>query len=124
MSGSGSARSIDADLVPAVPATIASVEVDGEAVVYDERRQSVHVLNPTAMLVWTGIDGRTSLGQIAEELASLFGADLDAVRSDVLELAEDLMNRELISAPGRSPEGPREEPSARGPRFLEDPPGG
>ena len=66
-------RSVDVDLVPQIPENVAWVEVDGEGVLYDEVRQKVHVLSPTATLVWSGIDGRTSLERIARDLSESFG---------------------------------------------------
>jgi Coenzyme PQQ synthesis protein D (PqqD) len=125
---------VSASLVPHVLPSVAWAEVDGETVAYDEVRKRVHVLSPTATLVWSGIDGRTSLEQIARDLSRSFGEALPVVRSDVVELARDLIERGLIAgngAVGRSgsevavsevvqPHVAR----ATTPRFLEDPPKG
>lgn len=120
---SGAPRPVDVGFVPRVPGTVASVEVDGDTVVYDGASKSVHVLSPTATLIWSGIDGHTSLGQISRDLGRSFGADLDIVRSDVLDLAADLMEKGLISEAG--PQDAEEaRPTLGGPRFLQDPPGG
>lgn len=126
-------RSVDVDLLPQIPENVAWVEVDGEGVLYDELRQRVHVLSPTATLVWSGIDGRTSLERIARDLSESFGTDLEVVRSDVLELARDLLERGLITE-ASSPREPKLRPSQipadrakvdeRAPRFLQEPPGG
>lgn len=126
-------RSVDVDLLPQIPENVAWVEVDGEGVLYDELRQRVHVLSPTATLVWSGIDGRTSLERIARDLSESFGTDLEVVRSDVLELARDLLERGLITE-ASSPSDPKLRPSQipadrakvdeRAPRFLQEPPGG
>ncbi|MGZ8579384.1 MAG: PqqD family protein [Actinomycetota bacterium] len=126
-------RSVDVDLLPQIPENVAWVEVDGEGVLYDELRQRVHVLSPTATLVWSGIDGRTSLERIAMDLSESFGTDLEVVRSDVLELARDLLERGLITE-ASSPREPKLRPSQipadrakvdeRAPRFLQEPPGG
>lgn len=126
-------RSVDVDLLPQIPENVAWVEVDGEGVLYDELRQRVHVLSPTATLVWSGIDGRTSLERIARDLSESFGTDLEVVRSDVLELARDLLERGLITE-ASSPRDPKLRPSQipadrakvdeRAPRFLQEPPGG
>ena len=126
-------RSVDVDLLPQIPENVAWVEVDGEGVLYDELRQRVHVLSPTATLVWSGIDGRTSLERIARDLSESFGTDLEVVRSDVLELARDLLESGLITE-SSSPRDPELRPSGvptdqlnvgeRAPRFLQEPPGG
>jgi hypothetical protein len=126
-------RSVGADLLLQIRETVAWAEVDGEGVLYDELRQKVHVLSPTATLVWSGIDGRTSLERIARDLSESFGTDLEVVRSDVLELARDLLERGLITD-ASSPRDPKRRPSGiprdrrkvgeRAPRFLQEPPGG
>ena len=136
MNGSDPPAQVNGSLVPHVPESVAWAEVDGETVLYDEVQKKVHVLSPTATLVWSGIDGRTSLQQIARDLSQSFGEALPVVSSDVLELACDLMERGLIIAAG-SADGPEREPAGSGihdpategrartaARFLEDPPKG
>jgi Coenzyme PQQ synthesis protein D (PqqD) len=129
----GTPSSVGADLLPQVPETVAWVEVDGEGVLYDELRQKVHVLSPTATLVWSGIDGQTSLERIARDLSQSFGTDLEVVRSDVLDLARDLLERGLITdaSSSRDPKArtsgistDRRKVGERAPRFLQEPPGG
>jgi hypothetical protein len=134
--GSDPPSRVNGSLVPYVPESIAWAEVDGETVLYDEVQKKVHVLSPTATLVWSGIDGRTSLQQIARDLSQSFGEALQVVRSDVLELARDLMERGLIIGAGSADSSERDlarsgihDPATEGratmaPRFLEDPPKG
>ena len=120
--------------IPVIPDTVAWAEVDGETVAYDEIHKKVHLLSPTATLIWSGIDGRTSLEQIARDLSASFGEDLSVIRSDVEDLARDLQGRGLIREAGAGPPvAPAVEASAveseerMGPpktRFLEDPPSG
>ncbi len=120
-------RTIDPGSRAADPATVAWVEVDGEGLLYDEVRKRVHVLSPTATLIWSGIDGRDSLNQIARDLSDSFGVDAEVVRSDVLDLASELMDKGLIAEArqGRAPiETDVDEPTEPGRRFLEEPPGG
>jgi PqqD family protein of HPr-rel-A system len=97
MTGSTQRDGTRADAVPRVADEIVWVEVDGETVVYDEREKQVHLLNPTASLVWSAIDGRASLAQIAGELSRAFGAEPAVVRSDVLELVGELTEIGLLS---------------------------
>ena len=121
--------------VPVIPDTVAWAEVDGETVAYDEAQKKVHLLSPTATLIWSGIDGRTSFEQIARDLSRSFGTDLSQIRSDVEDLARDLQERGLIDEAGSG--GPATSASGvtmatGGPgdgslakvRFLEDPPSG
>jgi hypothetical protein len=126
---------VGASLVPHVLPSVAWAEVDGETVAYDEVQKRVHVLSSTATLVWSGIDGLTSLEQIARDLSRSFGEALPVVRSDVVELARDLIERGLIAGtgaigrPGSDLAGsevvqPHVAPATTTPRFLEDPPKG
>jgi hypothetical protein len=54
---------------------------DGEAVLVlgDE----LHLLNPVAALVWQCCDGESSVTEIAEDLAEVFGAEPGTLQSDV-----------------------------------------
>jgi Coenzyme PQQ synthesis protein D (PqqD) len=122
------------EVVPQIVDTVAWVEVDGEAVLFDEVGRIVHVLNPTATLVWAAIDGRRSLGRIADDLTVAFGADPDVVHEDVRALADGLMSRGLVIPAGASDlaaRPPLELSSRATPdrphgatRFLEEPPSG
>ena len=49
---------------PARGAGLHSVELDGETVVYDETREALHLLDTTATVVWSLLDGTASLGEI------------------------------------------------------------
>lgn len=117
--------------IPAIPETVAWAEVDGETVAYDEVHKRVHLLSVTATLVWSAIDGHTSLEQIARDLSESFGEDLARIRSDVEDLARDLEDRGLIrkagsSAPAASVLETSASAEAHGAktRFLVDPPSG
>lgn len=87
---------IDGRFVPSPTDAVATVELDGEAVLYDEVTAAVHVLNPTATLVWSCLDGRSSLDEIAGDLATVFGADMASVSSEVLVLVRQLGAKGLL----------------------------
>ena len=53
---------IDESFVPVPRSTVATAELDGEAVIFSEETQNMHVLNPTATIVWACFDG--SEGQL------------------------------------------------------------
>jgi PqqD family protein of HPr-rel-A system len=59
------------------------VELDGEAVVYDERTGDLHHLNPTATVVLTLCDGTSSIRQMAEDIANAVGVSLEQVEPQV-----------------------------------------
>ena len=52
---------------------IASVEVRGEMVVYQEETETIHVLSPSATIVWVRIDGSRDVRSVALQLADEFG---------------------------------------------------
>ncbi len=54
---------------------------DGEAVL--ALGDDLHLLNPVASLVWQCCDGASSAGEIAGDLAEVFGADPGMLQSDV-----------------------------------------
>lgn len=125
---SGSSDTIDAAFVARRRGDVAVEELDHELVVLDERTGRLHVLNPTATVVWQCLDGDADLATLAVELATAFGAEADAVRADLLTLARQLADDGLLvgfepdpPAPGES--APRDdEPPDATPRLLTPPP--
>jgi hypothetical protein len=81
----------------AVPAHDAfTEELDGEAVVYHETSETVHLLSPTATIVWRCLDGEASLATISSELATAFGAELTRINEDVLGVVRDFGRQGLL----------------------------
>lgn len=72
------------------------VELDGEAVLYNERLNTVHVLNTTATTLWKCLDGSTDLRTLAFDLAEVFSADRELVESDVLAAAREFGKQGLL----------------------------
>lgn len=79
-------------------------ELDGEMVLYDEAAGGLHVLNPTATLVWKGLDGTTPLGELAAELAAAADADPAVVRRDVLAVTAEFAALGLLAGIPADPE--------------------
>ena len=50
------------------------VELDGEAVIYDEISGDLHRLNPTATIVFSFLDGSATLEELAGDLAGAYGS--------------------------------------------------
>lgn len=131
------ADAIGPEFVPRPRSTVLPVEFHGELVLFDWSGGALHALDPIGSLVWTGLDGRATAGQLATELSEAFGADPDVVRADVLELLRGLGRAGLLRGVAR-PEGPRWNALSRprvalfdrrsvardGHRLLQDPPGG
>ena len=76
-------------LHPKVRDDLAVVELDGEAVVFDERTCDLHYLNPTATVVFGLCDGTGTVDELAADIAAAYGADADQVRRDVAAVVED-----------------------------------
>ena len=71
------------------------VMVDGAAVLY--RSGEVHILSPTATLLWQSCDGAATLGTLATDFARAFAADGAVVLGDVIEAATELLARGLLT---------------------------
>ena len=52
-------------------------EVEGETLVYDLSRDKAYCLNPTASLVWSYCDGKTSTGEVMSALEQELGSPAD-----------------------------------------------
>ncbi len=101
---------------------VASVELDGEVVLLDEEHQ-VHLLNPTAGLLWACFDGRGTVAEIAADVAEAFGVPIEAVQPEVVGLTEDLVARGLLQLDADDgPDAP--EPPARNQDVVIVQPGG
>ena len=75
------------------------VELDGEAVVYDELRGAVHHLNVSATIVWSLCDGDTSLDEMSRTIAEAFDLNVDDVRPQVSEVLDVFGRAGLLAAP-------------------------
>jgi Coenzyme PQQ synthesis protein D (PqqD) len=64
-----------------------------ETLVYDLKRDKAHCLNPTAALVWSRCDGKTSVSEMAALLETEFGVPAD---DSVVWMALDRLGREHL----------------------------
>jgi len=69
---------------------VASVEIDGEVVLFDSSSGVLRNLDPLGGIVWSCFDASGTIDEIVADLCAEFGADPDAVHNDVLELARAL----------------------------------
>ena len=84
------------DDAPAAASWVATVELDGEAVLYDERAGTLHHLDPVATVVWARFDGLVTLDTLARELSDAFGVERERVRGDLLAFAGQLRAQQLL----------------------------
>jgi PqqD family protein of HPr-rel-A system len=75
---------IGGSFAPAPRSSVASVELEGETVIYDVASGVSHLLNATVTAVWRGMDGDTTLDELAVDLAAAYGATETQVRDDVI----------------------------------------
>jgi PqqD family protein of HPr-rel-A system len=91
---------------PRIRGDLTVVELDGEAVVYDERNGDLHHLNPTATLVFGLCDGSATGRQLAADIADAYGQPLDEVVEQVHQLLRQFRKANLIESAGHpSPSG-------------------
>jgi len=71
--------------------------VDDEMIVFDVAAQRVHRLNASASIIWRRCDGRTSVDEIANHLATAHDLPVARVADDVQQTLAELERYGLIS---------------------------
>ncbi len=90
------AEAIDLEFTPRHHPEVTTVELDDEAVLYDERSGMAHVLNGTASVVWSCFDGSVSLRELARELAEAYDVAATTIEEDLLSLVRRLGGQGLL----------------------------
>ena len=76
---------------------IIAKELDSELMLYDTEQDEVHVLNPTARLVYDLYKKGRTLTEIEQEMRKNFQADdRRDLRGDVMRCVEELSSKQLI----------------------------
>jgi len=78
-------------------------ELDGEAIVYDDRARKLHHLNPTATIVLSLCDGRSTIPELSGEIADAFRLPRDEVERQVRTLLRQFRKEAFLDGP--SPNG-------------------
>jgi len=104
---------IDSAFVPQLRAEVAVLEVDGEAVILDERSWKLHWLDQYGAIVLNCFDGSGTLDELSADIAEVFGADPTVVQNDVLETARHLGGAGLLEGVAKDPE-PEHAPGPQG----------
>ncbi|HEY7661141.1 MAG TPA: HPr-rel-A system PqqD family peptide chaperone [Actinomycetota bacterium] len=81
---------------PQVRGDLVVVELDGEAVVYDERSGELHHLNPSATLIFGLLDGSATIRTLADDMSQAFGVPQEEMESQVRALVGQLRRLGLI----------------------------
>lgn len=85
---------------PKIRDDLTVVELDGEVVIYDERTDDIHHLNPTASVVFSLCDGLSTVREMAGEIAQAFGAEEDQVEREVRALLREFRKAGLLMERG------------------------
>lgn len=127
-------EAVDGSFVPVRRSSIATVEVDGRAVLLDETTGALQLLDPIGAAVWSTLDGSGTVDDLEADLSSAFAIDPAALRGDLVSLLSDMKRKGLLEdgagaadrgdpsvGAGSGPHRPVD-PRFPGPRFLAEPP--
>jgi hypothetical protein len=78
---------ITASSRPRARAGCSGVELEGDVILVDDDSGAVHLLNPTARVVWSCFDGSTTIADIARDLDTVFAADRTTITDAVTDPA-------------------------------------
>jgi peroxiredoxin len=95
------ADDIGFDFVPRPRDSVVATEFDGELLLVDRETGFLNLLDPVGSIVWNCLDGGGTLAELAEELSDAFGAPLEAVRGDVLEMVRTVGRVGLLAGVAR-----------------------
>jgi PqqD family protein of HPr-rel-A system len=84
------------DVLARTPGRLDAV-VDGQLLVFDPGRGSAHLLNPSAALVLTSVDGRSTVAEIADALSRETGVERDTIAHDVTDVLGTLVQGGLVT---------------------------
>lgn len=95
-------EAIDLAATPLPRRTLAQVKIDEEAVLYSPETDCTRDLNAVATAVWTCLDGRTTLRELAEDIAAVAGWDRRRVETELVEVVRGFARQGLLAgiAPG------------------------
>lgn len=89
---------------PKARTQLAVVEVDGEAVIYDELSEELHHLNPTATIIFSLCDGSATIKELAGDVAEAFAVPLEEIEPQIRSLVLDFRKAGLLEGrPGSTP---------------------
>jgi PqqD family protein of HPr-rel-A system len=83
---------------PMVREGLTVIELDGEAVVYDEQSGNLHHLNQTAALVFSLCDGTGTARELSSDIAQAYGLGVDQIAPQVRSLLRTLKREGLVTS--------------------------
>jgi hypothetical protein len=94
---SDTTRSVRPDDVPRQADELYSAELDGETVIFSEITGELTLLDEVGTVIWSLLDGVSSVEQISLELSEAFGAPAERVRQDVAAMLSNLVGMQLVA---------------------------
>ena len=82
--------------LPKVKEHLTSVDIEGEAVIYDEAHGNLHHLNRTAAMVFSMCDGTATVEEVSEDISETYGVPLAQVIEEVTVLIERFAEANLL----------------------------
>lgn len=90
---------------PKARSDLTVVELDGEAVIYDEASGELHHLNPSATLVFGLLDGTATMRELAADVADAFEQPADEVESQIRVLVRRFRSLGLLNGTAAASRG-------------------
>ena len=81
---------------PLLREDLAIVELDGEAVIYDEATADLHHLNPTATSILWLCDGSATIAESISQMADAYGVSASDIAGEVRGVLEEFGRRGLL----------------------------
>lgn len=97
---------LDSVLIPSE--NVVARVIEGEMIIIPltagigEDQDELYSLNETGQAIWQALDGKKSLRQLLSEIAQEYEVDEAEMEKDVLGLANELLQRKMISLAGQS----------------------
>ena len=96
--------SVTLKTICAVSEDIVAREIEGDIIIVPlvagigDTDDELYTLNETGQAIWQKLDGRRTLGEVAEALKQEFEGDLAALEADVLGFAAEMTRRGILAA--------------------------
>jgi len=71
-------------------------DLEDGCVLYDEKTSQVYTLNTTAALIWEYCDGKTTIKEIADEIADVCSCSREDMIKDIQKTITDFDEKSLL----------------------------
>ena len=95
--------SLTLETVCAPSRDVVAREIEGEVIIVPlvagigDADDELYTLNETGRAIWRLLDGRRSLGSVADALTAEFATEPETLGAEVLSFAEELVRRGILS---------------------------